>query len=343
MNFIYHSAIVLLMCCAGTIAAETNAPTTAPPARPRTAAELVREHRNSLGFFEGKTGKGSGFIADFKGQKFLLSNVHVIAGIKSAVFTPLDRSPVKIGNGSVAVGHDILALSVIAGGSAIPMVESVDKEVLIGDPVVVLGNAEGAGVINTLEGKIIGIGPERIEVDAPFVPGNSGSPIIHLPTGKVIGIASYMSVKKIGPREEKVRRFGYRLDSVTQWQAINWNWFYADADRMKSIEESTQALGGLFNEFAGFVVNARRRGVSWGAVALGNQDVKYEFFNKSARNREQGEKSLSALCLSDIQQAESRLSYDFFKRRLTEEKADRELLSTLFKEISGGVYIKRRN
>ena len=65
--------------------------------------------------------------------------------------------------------------------------------VKIGDAIVVLGNSGGGGVVTKLEGKLVGIGPDRIEVSAEFIPGNSGSPIIHVPTGKVIGIATYLT------------------------------------------------------------------------------------------------------------------------------------------------------
>src|SRR5204863_3580947 len=114
--------------------------------------------------------------------------------------------------------------------------------------VVVLGNAEGAGVINPIKGRIVGLGPNLVEVDAPFQPGNSGSPIIHLKTGKVIGVATYLTIRKYDSatkeaiKEPIVRRFGYRLDSVKQWQPVNWQTFYAQATEMETIEKLTNDL-----------------------------------------------------------------------------------------------------
>jgi len=102
-------------------------------------AQLIAEHRNSLVFVEGKTGQGSGFIADIKGQKYLLTNIHVLAGVRPPQFTLLDRTPVRVGTATAAVGHDIAALEVLSGGTGIPTMESVDKESSIGDAVVVSG------------------------------------------------------------------------------------------------------------------------------------------------------------------------------------------------------------
>ena len=295
----------------------------------RRAAQLVRDYRDGLVLIEGQAGEGSGFIVRIKERICLLSNAHVVAGIKNPVFKLLDRTPVKVGAGSVAVGHDIFALSVVAGGTPIPKVDSVDKETAIGDPVVVLGNAEGAGVINTLTGKLVGIGPDRIEVDAPFVPGNSGSPIIHLPSGKVIGIATYLIMKRTGPKEEVVRRFGYRLDSVTQWQLIEWNRFFAESDAVKGVEKTTheliQLLGGFGRDAAAF---------PYETPAIRNALAKFTASGRRPKDLEGFLTALRSTCVGDVRRAEGLLTYDFFKRQLATERSEREsIASSLDKAI----------
>ena len=120
----------------------------------------------------------------------------------------------------------------------------------------VLGNAEGAGVVKTILGKIVGIGPDLVEVDAPFVPGNSGSPIVDLKSGKVIGIATYHLVRTIDPSTKQplavpeVRRFGYRLDSVKTWQPVNWAAFAAQAEEMERIDKLTLDLRKFLRDIA---------------------------------------------------------------------------------------------
>ncbi len=139
-----------------------------------------------------------------------------------------------------------------AGGSApFKIMQDVGPETSIGDEVVVLGNAEGAGVVNTLYGRIVGIGPNLVEVDAPFVPGNSGSPIIHFKTGEVIGVATYARVEGMGMffgGSEEVRRFGYRIDSVKTWQPVDQKLFTAQAVEMEHIDDRTEELGGVLHE-----------------------------------------------------------------------------------------------
>ena len=53
--------------------------------------------------------------------------------------------------------------------------------------------AKGGGVINTIISQLTGIGSNLVESDAQFVHGNSGSPIIDVKNGKVIGVATYLT------------------------------------------------------------------------------------------------------------------------------------------------------
>lgn len=301
-----------------------------------SAADLLKEHKNSLVFVEGKTGQGSGFVADIKGQKVLLTNAHVVAGVRPPNFTLLDRTPVTVGNASAAVGHDIVALSVVSGGTAIPSCESVETEASIGDAVLVLGNAEGAGVVNLLQGSIVGIGPNLVEVDAPFVPGNSGSPILHLRSGKVIGIATYLIARRIGSGQQRIRRFGYRIDSVQKWQAIDWTRFYAEADAMSRIEKTSGELVSLLEDFS----RNGRPTKSYEAPSIRSALDQFDRLmrrqnptkSESDRAAETLLTSLRAASVSDVRDARTRMRYDFFLRQLETQERDREEISKVFEQ-----------
>ena len=218
------------------------------------ASALIQTYNNSLVFVTGSAGSGSGFIATISGANFLVTNVHVAAGIRDAAFKTLDGTVVRGGAPSMAVGEDIFCMAMPAGGKPFEVMQNVGTNAAVGDDVVVLGNAEGAGVVNTLLGKIVGIGPNLVEIDAPFVPGNSGSPIIHLKSGKVIGVATYLVTNQYDLTTNKrlkkpvVRRFGYRLDSVKGWQAVDWRAFDAQAAQMEGIEALTDDLYDFFRD-----------------------------------------------------------------------------------------------
>lgn len=306
-------------------------------------ARLVQTYHDSLIFVTGTEGAGSGFVAAMGNGNFLVTNVHVAAGIPGADFKKLDGAGIQGGSPSMALGEDIFCMALPAGGTPLPIMSGVESNAAIGDDVVVLGNAEGEGVINTITGKIVGIGPNLVEVDAPFVPGNSGSPIIHLKSGKVIGVATYTITKEYDLTTKRklvrpeVRRFGYRLDNVKEWQVVNWGAFRQQAAEMESITELTDDLYDLLDD----IVEHR------GAITPGrhtNPAIKdgIDRWCESQKGPREWRESfggngnlvsyLKAACESDIGIAQRQISYDYFQRELAEQKRYRDAMAKAFEE-----------
>ncbi len=323
-------------------------PPPAPPSTPTSpapvsAAGLVKANRSNLVFVTTPDGAGSGFIAAYGTGTFLITNAHVAAGAKGAMFKTLDGTQVQIGAPAVAVGHDIFLMAVAAGGTPIPVMTGVDQNAAIGDAVVVLGNAEGAGVINTIQGKIVGLGPNLVEVDAAFQPGNSGSPIIHLKTGKVIGVATYLTIRKYDSATKEavkapiVRRFGYRLDSVKTWQPVNWQGFYAQATEMEAVEKLTNDLVAFLRDLG---KNGRvTRGMHTNPLIKSRIDQWLETKGKrlSAQDAMSADQSmlsfLKITCQTDITAVQPRITYDYFQRQLADQQRERTEISGIFGKI----------
>jgi hypothetical protein len=310
----------------------------------QAASALIQAYHGSLVFVTGTEGAGSGFVASINGGNFLITNVHVAAGIRNAAFKTLDGATVPDGVPSMAVGEDIFCMGLPPGGKPLQIMEGVDSNAAVGDAVVVLGNADGQGVVNTIIGKIVGLGPNLVEVDAPFVPGNSGSPIIHLKSGKVIGVATYLVTNGYDLTTNKrlqqpvIRRFGYRLDSVKKWQPVNWRAFRAQAAQMEAIECLTDDLYDFFrdlNENNGGVTPGRHTNPiikaqidDW-VAAKGNHP-------SAEDSAEADENFLSFLKIdaqSDITTAEGQITYDYFRRELAGQKRTRDEMTKAFETI----------
>lgn len=303
----------------------------------KNAADFVSTYHDDLVFVTGKNGSGSGFIASISGGNFLVTNAHVVAGISDASFKTLDNAAVTGGAASVAVGEDIFCMKMAAGGKPLEVMQEVDKNSALGDYVVVLGNANGAGVVNTILGKIVGLGPDLVEVDAPFVHGNSGSPIIHLKSGKVIAVATYYTKKNYDPQTGQklaapvIRRFGYRLDSIKSWQAVDWRAFYAQAAEMRGIESFTDDMDHFLDELDedgtisgdGFEsVFLTRRIQQW-------QDDKIHVLSTSDTKTINAGfySSIKAACQADVIAARQHIGYDYFRRELADEQKIRDEMS----------------
>jgi hypothetical protein len=315
---------------------------TAPaPARttPRTVAEIVQDFRDCLVFLEGGGGSGSGFICRDAAGTFLYTNQHVVAEMPRIQTTRLSGGAVKIGAGAAAVAHDIIRFATDPAPMAFELGTKIESFARIGDEVVVLGNGEGSRVITPLPGKLLGIGPDRIEVDSQFVPGNSGSPIVHVPSGKVIGIATYLTKRRFADLVDRdagaVRRFGYRLDSVKQWQPVHWGMYQNENAELKKITALTVDFARFLDDLSndgrlqvdlhresglGRIVNDLDRALSKQSLSAADRQRVLQTFVNSLRSATQ----------ADITAARSRLRYDFFLRQLGEEAGVRDEFYKVF-------------
>lgn len=316
------------------------APTATPGPPSAAVTELLSKNHNSLVVIEGQNGVGSGFVCQMDGQPTLLTNTHVLSNNPQPRFSTLNGTSLTPGLAFVGMDSDLSKIALPADTTTnLELLTELDSTVRVGDAIAVLGNAEGAGVVKPLEGRIVGIGPNLIEVDAPFVPGNSGSPIIHVPTGKVIGIATYLLVRKVnsasGAVDSTVRRFGYRLDKVKGWEPINWQRFYLQSGQLEKIENTSA-------EFIKLFADAKARQLSAGGFTNPGIRRALDTFERSLRAgsrmsaadlasaRRQLLGDLRSASISDINAFDSRTAYDYFRRMVAEEKKMREEIHSGF-------------
>lgn len=324
---------------AATPAPVAAAPAPIPAASPEPPPANPDAFRSgALVIVRGDQSAGSGFIAEQDGKRYLFTNAHVAAGMKRPVFTLLDGSrltPIAI---EAAASHDIMRFALKeTPAQAMEIAIGVDQLVRIDDEVIVYGNSGGGGVVTSLPGKIVGIGPDRIEVSSAFIPGNSGSPIIHLPTGRVLGVATYLTKKheeygENGGPSNVIHRYGYRLDSVKRWEPVNWQAFQVEADRVEKISQLTEDIFNFLESvqkrrppvFA--TETLRKPAEEWrqtvSRVRLAPQD---------RRNATQSFlSSLRFMVRTDVVAAESSLHYSFFREKLQKERVARDELYKAF-------------
>ena len=337
-------ALVFLLASVGqTIGAKKPPPKKETPKDlAKKAAGLVKQWSNSLVFVEGKHGSGSGFVCTLGEAKVLITNVHVLAGEQNETFTLLDRAPLQLGAGALAVDHDIAIFAVTSDTKPFQFMDAVETNATIGDAVVVLGNAGGAHVIHPVLGKISGIGPNLVEVDAPFQPGNSGSPIIHLHSGKVIGVATYattpnFSIMNMGTAFKHVRRFGYRIDSIKKWQPFDAQNFWRQNEQLKS---STKLSHDLFEMWPDLASRGQLTPGLHDNPAIKKAVADYIAATKSAKQSANLEAPRQSLILAlraasqtDMMQTKARVTIDYFLRHAGDEAAKRESFFEAFEKL----------
>ncbi len=144
------------------------------------------------------TSVGSGFIVEYEGRPYVLTNAHIAESAESLRITAQDGSTLK----AELLGSDVwLDLAVLAveedvGLPAAPLGESVDLEV--GDWAIAIGNPLGLdytvtmGIISALNRSVprpdgTGYYRRMIQTDAAINPGNSGGPLVNA-YGEVVGM-----------------------------------------------------------------------------------------------------------------------------------------------------------
>lgn len=190
--------------------------------REKKQAERDRQYLPLIVLIEGEHGVGTGFFCEFKGKKVVFSNAHVLCGNLNPVIRTVTGESVRYKRIYVCKVRDVVIYELADTKSHGALVLYDGSRVLNNqEEVVVFGNSGGGGVVTTLRGKMQGIGPDKIEVDATFISGNSGSPIIAYDYGKVVGMATYVQNQgKVDwvtrkTRFEDIRRFGVRVDNLS--------------------------------------------------------------------------------------------------------------------------------
>ena len=199
------------------------------------AEDLPPDVLDAMVVIKGKEGSGSGFVCSFKGRSYIVTNQHVISGLTNARFQTRAGVILQPVNWKVATDVDLVMIEVQGIPSDIKPLEllgDLSKQVAQGDRVTIPGNSEGHGVVTLTHGELLAIGGQRIETNCPVYPGNSGSPIIHRKSGKVIGVLTeaerlifdeftkHSFKDKKSAIKSEVRYFGYRIDTVADWRLI---------------------------------------------------------------------------------------------------------------------------
>jgi len=314
-----------------------------PPEIQQQADTLLQTYRQSIVLVTGSAGAGSGFVAALNGANYLFTNAHVAAELPDAAYEALDGNVLKGGALALAQGSDIFRVALTASGvQPLQIDPQVDADVEIGDWVAVLGNAGGGGVANTIIGKVTGIGPDRVEVDAPFIPGNSGSPIIQLKTGKVIGLATYLTFSPFDwgtmqmMNSLSIRRFGFRIDTVKAWQPVDHDKFESEAALISNIEQHTRDIE--------IGVQTLRPGMGQATGWISNEEITSHLSrwraaraaNTSPESVRAADASLvdffKATSAADLKKAQGEITYDYFARQLAQEKQARDATETTLEQ-----------
>ncbi|MBV6500600.1 MAG: hypothetical protein CJBNEKGG_03082 [Prosthecobacter sp.] len=203
----------------------------------------------------GDNSSGSGFIVNTGGKTYLYTAAHVLTGMDKPTFKTPEGIDVKIPSmNSLEISDDPKIVDVvrIPLAGALPPGFQLATDAAVDDDIVAYGNSGGESVVTALNGKIVGIGPNEIEVDAKVVPGNSGGPIVRKGTNSIVGLVT-RAVKK--PTDiwikdtpfEGVRRFAARPERVAKWTQTTLHGLREQGKRIERMRTETLAIAAVLD------------------------------------------------------------------------------------------------
>ena len=179
----------------------------------------------------GENGSGSGFFIRREGKCYVVTNNHVILELHNPNIRGVNGDIIPFKQILSATDRDLAFIPIDAqyANGAFDIEEHVD-DIWPNEPITCLGDSEGIGVVVACNGKFLGLGATTFEVDALFVKGNSGGPIIRDKSQNVAGVATLVTslreprwwtrgTRFADERENAARRFATRLDNI-DWNSL---------------------------------------------------------------------------------------------------------------------------
>ena len=197
----------------------------APPADPKVKPDILQ----NLLFVNGDNGSGTAFKMQFGQQPVIISNAHVFLGLNNPVIRDIQGRSYTIQSIFGAKKRDLVILTYRRKKKESPLLRPVRDltQMQANTKVTAYGNSQGSQTHSILPGALLGIGYDRMEISCGIVGGNSGGPVLLDKSGEVIGVSTYLTIRKVDPQAHgtryagrsfsryNIRRFATRIDNLT--------------------------------------------------------------------------------------------------------------------------------
>ena len=251
-----------------TAANPTPTPTAAPapmpaptPATTPSSGNLTEQQAHAIVVIKGDVAEGTGFLVHGPDGPAVVTNLHVLSANPNVKILTTTGEQITTTSLKGASDRDLAMISIQDKNyNYLDLATDIPGTVQNGDEVITPGNSEGGEVVLDTKGTVLGVGPERIEFSNPIYHGNSGGPVFHVKSGKVIAVVT--QGMKVRPQDEldkaslankdsaivgTMRYFGFRLDTVPKWEPYDWAQFLNQTTFINNFHDLSRCLDSFMN------------------------------------------------------------------------------------------------
>jgi hypothetical protein len=217
------------------------------PEQPLDAGDLFRKYQKALVVIKGRGGSGVGAYVRMGGRNYIVTSEGVLAQHPGFKAYGQDGRQIVLDAVGVDATHNLARLDADNATQGFSLLAEVNKNAKVGDDVLLLSNNGGAGVLAPLQGRILGIGPQLIEVDVVADASSVGGPIIHIKTGKIIGVTfrpeperSVSTLLRGETEQGQQRQFGQRLDLPLSWETLAVTDYENELRQIEAVQKRTR-------------------------------------------------------------------------------------------------------
>lgn len=222
---------------------------------------LTEDQAKAVVLITGDNVQGTGFMIKTPSGPAILTNIHFIANNPNLKVTTNTGAFVTILSEKGASDRDLALLAIKdANYKYLEMANDISRIAQPSDQVITPGNSQGGDVMLNSSGKILGIGPERIEFSNSVNHGNSGGPVLHTASGKVLGVVTEeMKIDLTNGLDKasfanrsmalngSMRCFGLRLDTVSSWVPIDSKRIQVETAFLDQFAQRSRCLDSFLN------------------------------------------------------------------------------------------------
>jgi len=250
---------------------ETNPPPQPPSAAmptfastsatPPNTGNLTEQQAHAVVVIKGDVAEGTGFLVHGPDGPAVITNLHVISANPNVKIFTTTGQQVTITGLKGASDRDLAMIAIQDNHfSYLDLATDIPGTVQNDDEVITPGNSEGGEVVLDTKGDVLGVGPERIEISNPIYHGNSGGPVFHTKSGKVIAVVTQAMKVRADNEIDKasfanknsaitgtMRYFGLRIDTVPKWETYDWAQFLNQTTFINNFHDVSRCLDSFMN------------------------------------------------------------------------------------------------